>query len=301
MRKDNHQFKGTGVAIVTPFKESGAIDFESFEAILNHAIKGGVDYIVLLGTTGESATISKLEKKALIEFSVKKINKRVPLVVGIGGNCTSEVVLAIHGTPLKGIDAILSVCPYYNKPQQEGIFIHYKTIAEASPVPVILYTVPGRTASNISASTTLRLANECPNIVGIKEASGNFDQIFQVIKNRPDGFLVISGDDGLTLPMIAAGADGVISVTANAYPAEFSEMVNLCLAGNFTSARKIHFKLIDFTNSLFADGSPSGIKAALAIKSLCHDFLRLPLVPVHQEVYQMIKKQIDIIVKQDEE
>jgi len=297
MRNGNNKFKGTGVAIVTPFKQSGAIDFDSFEAILNHTIDGGVDFIVVLGTTGESATVTKPEKNALIEFSVEKINKRVPLVVGIGGNCTSDVVLAIHETPLKNADAILSVCPYYTKPQQEGIFQHYKTIAEASPVPVILYTVPGRTASNISAPTTLRLAAECPNIVGIKEASGNFDQIFQVLKNRPEGFLVISGDDGLTLPMIAAGADGVISVTANAYPKQYSEMVNLCLAGNFQSAQDIHYKLIDFTITLFVDGSPAGIKAALAIKNLCSNYLRLPLVPVNQNVASLIKNQVDLIEK----
>jgi 4-hydroxy-tetrahydrodipicolinate synthase len=297
MRKGFHKFKGTGVAIVTPFKKSGAIDFEAFENIVNHIILGGVDFIVVLGTTGESSTISKPEKKALIEFSVKTINKRVPLVVGIGGNSTSEVVLAIHGAPFKGVDGVLSVCPYYSKPQQEGIYQHFKIIAEASPVPVILYTVPGRTSSNISASTTLRLAKDCPNIVGIKEASGNFDQIFQVIKNRPKDFLVLSGDDGLTLPLIAAGADGVISVTANAYPKEFSEMVRLALDGNFKAARNLHYKLIDFTNALFADGSPSGIKAALEIKKLCHNYLRLPVVPVNQEANKLIHHCIDQIEK----
>jgi 4-hydroxy-tetrahydrodipicolinate synthase len=260
-------------------------------------ILGGVNYIVVLGTTGESPTISKLEKKALVEFSVRVINKRVPLVVGIGGNSTSDVVLAIHGTPFKGVDAILSVCPYYSKPQQDGIYQHFKLIAEASPVPVILYTVPGRTGSNISASTTIKLANDCPNIVGIKEASGNFDQIFQVIKNRPKDFLVISGDDGITLPLIAAGADGVISVTANAYPAMFSNMVKLALEGDVKSARTIHYQLIDFTNSLFSEGSPSGIKAALEIMNLCHQFLRLPLVPVSQEAYNLIQTRIGQLEK----
>jgi 4-hydroxy-tetrahydrodipicolinate synthase len=297
MRKGYHKFKGTGVAIVTPFKKSGAIDFESFEAIINHIITGGVDFIVVLGTTGESSTISKPEKKALIEFSVGAINKRVPLVVGIGGNSTSDVVLAIHGTPFKGVDAILSVCPYYSKPQQEGIYQHFKIIAEASPVPVILYTVPGRTSSNIAAATTLRLAKDCPNIIGIKEASGNFDQIYQVLKNRPKDFLVLSGDDGLTLPLIASGADGVISVTANAYPKEFSEMVRHALDGNYESARALHYKLVDFTGALFADGSPSGIKAALEIKKLCHSFLRLPLVPVNQEAYRLIHQCIDLLEK----
>ena len=297
MRKGYHKFKGTGVAIVTPFKKSGAIDFEAFEGIVNHIIQGGIDFIVVLGTTGESSTVSKPEKKALIEFSVRVINKRVPLVMGIGGNSTSDIVLAIHGTPFKGIDAILSVCPYYTKPQQEGIYQHFKIIAEASPVPVILYTVPGRTCSNIAASTTLRLAKDCPNIVGIKEASGNFDQVFQVIKNRPKDFLVLSGDDGLTLPLISAGADGVISVTANVYPREFSEMVNYALEGNFNVARVLHYKLIDLTNALFADGSPSGIKAALEIKKLIHNYLRLPLVPVNQDAYNLIKNHISHLEK----
>jgi len=290
MRKGYHKFKGTGVAIVTPFKKSGAIDFEAFENIINHVIRGGIDFIVLLGTTGESPTILKAEKKALIELSVRVINKRVPLVVGIGGNDTSDVVLTIHSTSFKGVDAILSVCPYYSKPQQEGIYQHFKIIAEASPVPVILYTVPGRTCSNITASTTLRLAKDCSNIVGIKEASGNFDQIFQVIKNRPKNFLVLSGDDGLTLPLISAGADGVISVTANLFPAEFSKMVRLAMEGNIKPARILHYKMIDVSNALFADGSPSGIKAALEIKKLCHDYLRLPLVPVNRETYDLLSR-----------
>ena len=297
MRRGYNKFKGTGVAIVTPFLRSGAVDFDAFGRIVDHIIGGGVEFIVVLGTTGESSTVSKQEKKALIEFAVQKISKRVPLVVGIGGNCTSDVVLAIHSTPLKGVDGILSVCPYYNKPQQEGIFLHFKTIAEASPVPVIIYTVPGRTSSNIAAATTLRLARECPNIVGIKEASGNFDQIFQVLKNRPKDFLVLSGDDALTLPMISAGADGVISVVANAYPREFSDMVRQGIKGDYKKARANHFLLLDFTNALFADGSPAGIKAALEIKKLCRNELRLPLVGVKKEVYQRLRELIAQIEK----
>jgi len=293
MRKGVSKFKGTGVAIVTPFKKSGAIDFEAYEKVVEHVIHGGVEYIVVLGTTGEASTISKPEKKALIEFSVKVINKRVPLVVGIGGNSTSDVVLAIHGTPFKGVDAILSVCPYYNKPQQEGIYQHFKTISESSPVPVILYNVPHRTSCNITAPTTLRLSRDCQNIAGIKEASGNFDQIYQIIKNKPSGFLVISGDDMLTLPLLAAGADGVISVSANAFPKEFSEMVRSGLSGNFQLTRDIHYKLVDVSNSLFADGSPAGIKAALEIKKLCSSHLRLPLVQVNPEAYKLIEKLID--------
>jgi len=297
MRKGHNKFKGTGVAIVTPFKKSGAIDFESFEKILDHVILGGVGFVVLLGTTGEASTISKQEKKALTGFAVKIIRKRVPLVVGIGGNNTSEVVLAIHGTLFQGIDGILSVCPYYSKPQQEGIYQHFKTIAEASPVPVILYTVPGRTSSNISALTTLRLAHDFSNIIGIKEASGNFEQIYQVLKHRPKDFLVLSGDDGITLPLIAAGADGVISVTANAYPSELSEMVRLSLAGNFKDAREIHYRLIDFTNALFLDGSPAGIKAALHKKEFCENILRLPLVPVIKEVRNQIENLMEKLEK----
>lgn len=297
MRPGYNKFKGTGVAIVTPFLDSGAIDFDSYARIIDHVIDGGADFIVALGTTGESATMSKPERKALIDFSVKKIKKRVPLMVGIGGNCTTEVVLAIHSMPLKGVDGILSVCPYYNKPQQEGIFIHFKTIAESSPVPVILYTVPGRTSSNIAAATTLRLANECPNIIGIKEASGNFDQIYQVLKNRPDDFLVLSGDDGITLPLIAAGVDGVISVVANAFPREFSDMVRACLNNDYPKARENHFLLIDFINALFMDGSPAGIKAALEIMGLCKNELRLPLVGVRKEVYQHLQQLISQITK----
>ena len=289
------KFRGTGVAIVTPFTQSNAIDFPAFETIIEHVINGGIDYIVLLGTTGESVTLSKQEKKALIDFTVKKIEKRVPLVIGIGGNNTSDVVLSIHGTPMKDVDAILSVCPYYNKPNQEGIYQHFKFISQASPVPVILYTVPGRTSSNISADTTLRLATDFDNIIGIKEASANFDQIHKVLKYRPDDFLVISGDDGITLPLLASGADGVISVVANVYPHEFSEMVRLGLKGDFENARKVHFLLFDFINALFADGSPAGVKEALMIRKLCHNFLRLPLVPVNKEIHLLLKQLISQI------
>ena len=289
------RLRGTGVAIVTPFTKSNAIDFLAFEKILNHTISNGVEYIVLLGTTGESVTMSKVEKKTLIEFAVERIDHRVPLVLGLGGNNTSELVLSIHGSPFKDVDAILSVCPYYNKPTQEGIYQHFKIVAEASPVPVILYTVPGRTSSNIAASTTLRLAHDFSNIIGIKEASGNLDQIYQLLKNRPEGFLIISGDDGITLPLLAAGADGVISVVANAFPGKFSELVRLGLKGDFAPARKIHFELIDLINALFADGSPGGIKAALNLMGLCEEIVRLPLVPVNKELHKLIKKLIDQI------
>ena len=293
--KIRDKFRGTGVAIVTPFTKSNAVDFIAFEKILNHVIGNGVEYIVLLGTTGESATLSKLERKTLIEFTVERIDHRVPLVLGMGGNNTSELVLSIHGTLFKDIDAILSVCPYYNKPTQEGIYQHFKSVAEASPVPVILYTVPSRTCSNISAATTLKLARDFKNIIGIKEASGNLEQIYHLLKNRKDEFLVISGDDGITLPLLAAGADGVISVVANAFPKKFSDMVRLGLAGDFTFARKNHYELIDIINALFLDGSPGGIKAALSMMDLCEEVVRLPLVPVNKDVHKLIKKLIEQI------
>ena len=294
MQNIRSKLKGTGVAIVSPFTKSGAVDLKAYGKVMDFIIEGGCEFIVVLGTTGESPTMSKQEKSELIRYSVEKNKGRVPLVVGIGGNNTSEVVSAIGDTSFKGVDAVLSVCPYYNKPQQEGIFRHFKAVSEASPVPVILYTVPGRTGSNIAASTTIRLAKECKNIIGIKEASGNFDQISQVLKNRPEGFLVLSGDDALTLPMLALGADGVISVVANVFPGEFSNMVRLGLNGDFAKARELHFRLLDFINSLFADGSPAGVKAALEIKKLAGNYLRLPLVPVNDSTYKLIKQLINL-------
>jgi len=288
------KLKGTGVAIVSPFKKSGALDFDSYEKVMNHIIQGGCEFIVVLGTTGESPTISKQEKKELIQFSVEKNAGRVPLVAGIGGNNTAEVIAAVQDTSFKGVDAVLSVCPYYNRPQQEGIFRHFKAVSEESPVPVILYTVPGRTGSNISAPTTLRLARECNNIIGIKEASGSIDQIGQVLRDRPKDFLVLSGDDALTLSLLALGADGVISVVANVFPKEFSDMVRFGLKGDFAKAREIHFRLLNFINSLFADGSPAGVKAALEIKKLAGNFLRLPLVPVNNSTYKLIQQLIKL-------
>ena len=290
MNNQPTKFRGTGVAIVTPFTASYAIDFVAHEKMINHVIHGGMDYIVLLGTTGESPTVSMQEKKALVEFTIEKINNRIPLVVGIGGNNTSEVVLAIQHLLLKGVDGILSVSPYYNKPRQEGVYKHFKAVAESSPVPVILYTVPGRTGGNIASFTTIRLATDFQNIIGIKEASGNMNQIYQVLMQRPENFLVISGDDGLTLPMLASGADGVISVVANGYPKEYAAMVKYGLDGDFEQARKIHFQLIDLINALFADGSPGGIKTVLELKQLCQNIVRLPLVPVNNETRKLIHK-----------
>lgn len=293
--------KGTGVAIITPFHDSGNIDFGSFEKIIEHIIGGGVNYIVALGTTGESVTLSRDEKVAVLEFVVEIANKRVPVVAGLGGNSTQEVINSIKAASFDGIEAILSVCPYYNKPQQKGLYNHYKAIVGACPVPVILYNVPGRTSMNISAETTLRLANDFSNIIGIKEASGNLMQCMDIIKGRPEGFLVISGDDALTLPLIALGADGVISVVANAFPREFNEMVSLCLKGKFIKAKSLHYDLLNFTNALFMDGNPSGIKAAMEVIGLCKSNVRLPLVKVNKNVHSVIAEQIEYLLKKQSE
>lgn len=291
------EFKGTGVAVVTPFHDSGNIDFGSFGKIIEHLIAGGINYIVALGTTGESATLSKDEKIAVLEFVIDTVAKRIPVVAGLGGNNTQEVINTLKATSFDGIDAILSVCPYYNKPQQRGLYNHYKAIAGASPVPVILYNVPGRTSSNLTAETTLKLAADFPNIIGIKEASGNLLQCMEIIKERPQGFLVISGDDALTLPIIALGGDGVISVVANAFPRLFSEMVNLCLKGKFNKARTLHYSLLEFTNSMFMDGNPSGIKASMEMLGLCKSIVRLPLVKVNKNTHSLISECTDNLTK----
>ncbi|MBL7888661.1 MAG: 4-hydroxy-tetrahydrodipicolinate synthase [Bacteroidia bacterium] len=276
------KFIGTGVAIVTPFKKDGSIDFNSLAKLVNFIIKGGVEYVVVLGTTGESVTLSKEEKELVVNFVVKTVNKRVPVVLGLGGNNTMEIVKSLKKDSFKGIDAILSVSPYYNKPNQRGIYQHYKAIAQASPLPIILYNVPGRTSSNMTAETTLQLAKDFKNIIAIKEASGNLEQCMKIIKHRPKDFLVISGDDMLTLPIIASGGDGVISVVANAFPKDYSEMTRQILKGNVKEAQKLHYKLTDIIEQLFADGNPGGIKAVLNLLKVCPDNLRLPLVNVNK-------------------
>jgi 4-hydroxy-tetrahydrodipicolinate synthase len=284
--------KGTGVAIITPFKKDGTVDFKSLENLINHLIKGKVEYIVALGTTGESVTLSKEEKREVVKHIVNVVNGRIPIVLGIGGNNTSEVVHSLKNTELSGISTILSVCPAYNRPNQEGLYQHFAAVAKASPLPILLYNVPTRTGCNLSDETTLRLAHEFKNIIGIKEASGNFTQVMNIIKNRPKNFLVISGDDLITLPLIACGADGVISVVANAYPKDFSEMTRQALAGNYEQARKLHYKLTTITNLFFADGSPAGIKAALKMMKLTSDYLRLPLVNINDKIYSSIEKEM---------
>jgi 4-hydroxy-tetrahydrodipicolinate synthase len=283
-------FTGTGVAIVTPFTTKGEVDFPALTKLVEHIIKGRVEYIVVLGTTGETATLSKEEKKQVIACIVKATKKRIPLVLGVGGNNTSELVEQLKKEDLSAFDAILSVSPYYNKPSQEGIYQHYKAISKASPLPIILYNVPGRTASNIAWDTTIRLAKEFKNIIAIKEASGNIEQCMKIIKYRPDNFLIISGDDNLTLPLIASGADGVISVVANAYPKDFSDMVRFALFHDLKNAQKLHYKLMEITEQLFADGNPGGVKVVLAQKKVTGSSVRLPLVEPNDAVKAKLKK-----------
>lgn len=283
------RFRGTGVAIVTPFKQDGKIDWPSFEKVINHIIDGKCEYIVVLGTTGESATVHGKEKQDVFSF-VNKINAgRVALSAGIGGNDTHEVIEGFKAFDLTGYESILSVAPYYSKPNQEGLFQHYKALDAATPLPIILYNVPSRTGMNVTGETQVRIANECKNIFATKEASGDFAQINYIIKNKPADFMVISGDDPITLQMIADGADGLISVVANAYPKDYSEMVRLCLAGRFNEALPIHLKYTDIIASMFAEGSPSGVKAYLSEMGLCENYFRLPVWPVSERHHQKIR------------
>jgi 4-hydroxy-tetrahydrodipicolinate synthase len=289
------KLKGTGVAIVTPFHSDGNIDFKSLEQLVEHLIKGKVDYLVVLGTTGETVTLTKDEKLAVVNHVIETVADRLPIVLGLGGNNSQDILNCLNFYDFDRIQAILSVSPYYNKPVQEGIFQHYKLIAGAAPVPVILYNVPGRTGSNLTTDTTLRLA-EIPNIIGIKEASGNLEQMMQIINNKPEHFLVISGDDALTLPLIACGGDGVISVVANAYPLIFSDMVRSALNADFTAARHHHYQLLNFTAMLFAEGNPGGIKSALASMGvIANDFMRLPLYKISDGLAQKIREEINQI------
>jgi 4-hydroxy-tetrahydrodipicolinate synthase len=291
------KIKGTGVAIVTPFKTDSSIDFAALGRVINHVINGGVNYIVAMGTTGESVTLTKDEKKAILSYVVEAIDSRVPLVTGIGGNNTQEVINCIRHASLTGVDGILSVAPYYNKPSQRGIFQHFKEIATCSPIPVILYNVPGRTCSNISSETCLQLAHECENIIAVKEASGDLSQIMRIIKGKPENFSVISGDDMMTIPVIAVGGSGVISVLANVYPSQCCELVNHALKNNFKPAREIQFRFMEIIELLFLDGNPSGAKAMLNIMNICHNNLRLPLVPVSRPVYTRIQKAMEEVNK----
>lgn len=287
------QLKGTGVAIVTPFTSDLSIDYTSFDKLIDFIINNGVNYLVVLGTTGETPTLNRQEKIDLIQYTYKKVNGRIPVIVGVGGNNTAAIIQDLEQFPLDKATAILTASPYYNKPSQEGIYQHYKMVAKASPKPIILYNVPSRTGSNITAATTLRLAKEVENIGGIKEASGNMIQCMHILKDRPSSFLVTSGDDHLTLPLIACGMDGVISVAANCFPKSFTQMVNLCIEGKYIDAQKLHYELLEGFDLLFAENNPAGVKAFLAELNIIKNYVRLPLVPVTQSLHTQIKKYLN--------
>jgi 4-hydroxy-tetrahydrodipicolinate synthase len=287
--------KGTGVALVTPFNEQYAVDFESLGKLVDFVMHGGVEYLVVLGTTGETPTLDKQEKLDILEFVYDRVGNTMPIVVGIGGNNTRETIKDVETYPLDKATAILSASPYYNKPSQEGIFQHYKALSDAAPKPVILYNVPGRTGSNITAETTLRLANEASNVAGIKEASGYMIQCMHILRNRPAEFLVTSGDDHVTLPLIACGMDGVISVAANCFPKDFSEMVRLALSEDFKGAQGFHYKLLESFDLLFAENNPAGAKAFLAELGVIKNYLRLPVVPLSDPIHQKVKKYLSTL------
>ena len=278
-------FTGTGVALVTPFKKDDSIDFRALSNVVEHVIKNGVDYLVALGTTGETPVLSPEEQGRIIDHVKKANDGRLPLVVGMGGNFTRQQIDRIENTDFDGIAAILTASPYYNKPNQKGLYNHYMSIAGASPVPVIIYNVPSRTGCNISAETTLKLAAECGNFAGIKEASGNMTQIMKIAKDKPATFDLISGDDALALPMISTGGSGVISVIGNAFPRQFSEMIRLALDDRWEEARSIHYSLLEIIDQLFIEGSPAGVKAALNILNICENQVRLPLTTVSRATY----------------
>jgi 4-hydroxy-tetrahydrodipicolinate synthase len=284
--------RGTGVALVTPFTSTFSIDFNALERLVSHCIEGGVEYLVVMGTTGENPVLSAQEKQDVLKAVVEAAGGRVPIVYGIGGNDTNAVVASLKNEDLTGVDAILSVSPYYNKPTQEGIYQHFKMVNENSPLPVILYNVPGRTGSNVTAATTLRIAHDFKNIVAVKEASGDLEQVMAIIKDRPEGFLVLSGDDNLSLPIIAAGGDGVISVSGQAFPAVFTEMIRQSLAGEMATARSLHYRLFTVTQLLFAQGNPGGVKAALDILEVIPPFMRQPLWPISNDLRQAIEAEI---------
>ncbi|NII27545.1 4-hydroxy-tetrahydrodipicolinate synthase [Pseudoflavitalea sp. X16] len=280
---------GTGVALVTPFKADSAVDFDALGKLIDFVIKGGVEYVVTLGTTGETPTLNKQEKKNIIDYTYEKVGGRVPVVVGIGGNDTQELLKDLQYFPLEKAAAVLSASPYYNKPSQEGIYQHYKMLAAASPKPILLYNVPGRTGRNMTAATTLRLANEVANIAGIKEASGDMAQCSLILRDRPADFLVVSGDDALTFAQVATGMDGVISVAANAFPKAFTDMVRYSLKADVVNAKKLNDQLIEAYDLMFAENNPAGVKAFLTELGLIANNLRLPMTPLSSELYQQVK------------
>ncbi len=282
--------KGMGIALVTPFKADGSVDYEALVKLVEYQVQNGTDYLVVLGTTAETPTLTETEKAEIKRLVVTQVRRRVPVVLGVGGNCTRTVVDTLRQADLQDVDAILSVVPYYNKPSQEGIFRHYEAIAEATTRPVILYNVPGRTGTNMTAEMTLRLARTFRNIVAVKEASGNIKQMNDIIKNKPADFQVISGDDGITYPLIALGAVGVISVIGNAFPREFSRMVRLALEGDYDNARVIHSRFMELFDLLFVDGNPAGVKSMLNMMGFIENRLRLPLVPTRLTTYEKIRE-----------
>lgn len=283
----HNKFKGLGIALITPFK-NGEVDFTALRRLLDYQLSNGVDFLCILATTGETPCLSSEERKQIKDLVVEKVQGRIPILMGCGGNNTNAVVQALKTEDFTGIDGILSVCPYYNKPSQEGLYQHFKAIAAATELPVVLYNVPGRVGVNMTAETTLRLANDCENIVAIKEASGNFTQIDDIIKNKPENFDVISGDDGITFPLITLGAVGVISVIGNALPKEFSRMVRLALNGDYNNALTIHHQFTELFKLLFVDGNPAGVKAMLNSMGLIENELRLPLVPSRISTFEKI-------------
>ena len=283
-------FRGMGVALITPFKKNGDVDFEALLRLVESLVSNGADFLCVVGTTAETPTLTSEEKEQIKRAVVKQVNGRIPLLLGCGGNNTQAVINSLKNDNLSGYSGILSVCPMYNKPSQEGLYQHFKAIAEASPLPVVLYNVPGRTGVNMTAETTLRLARNCSNIVAIKEASGNITQMDDIIKNKPDNFDVISGDDGITFPLITLGAVGVISVIGNALPKEFSRMVRLALNGDYKNALTIHHRFTELFSLLFVDGNPAGVKAMLNLMGACENVLRLPLVPTRITTMEKISK-----------
>lgn len=283
-------FKGLGIALVTPFKQDGSVDYEALLRLVDYQLDNGADFFCILATTGETPTLTADEKARIKQLVVDKVQARVPILMGCGGNNTAAVVEELKNGDFKGIDGILSVCPYYNKPSQEGLYQHFKAIAAATSLPVVLYNVPGRTGVNLKAETTVRLARDCENIVAIKEASGNLEQVDEIIKNKPTDFDVISGDDSLTFPMVSCGAVGVISVIGNALPKEFSKMIRLQMRGEYDPARKIHHRFTDLFSLLFVDGNPAGVKAMLHEMGFIENVLRLPLVPTRISTLQRMSE-----------
>ena len=286
------QLKGAGVALITPFTQSGEVDYPSLRRLLEFVTKEGTDYLVVQGTTSEVPTLTKDEKRNILDFILEFNQRKLPVVLGLAGYDTAALISTIKKTNFDGVDAILSVTPYYNRPNQAGLYAHYMAVADASPVPVILYNVPSRTGVNLTAETTLKLAHDHENIIAVKEASGNLPQIMEIIKGKPEGFSVISGDDLMTLPVMSLGAIGVISVAGNACPGFMALLVKECLREDFVAGAKFHYQLMDFIHAIFLDGSPAGIKAALHIMGFCENVLRLPLVPVNKDVYAIIEDKI---------